>query len=86
MVRKLMDKAEQTINNNTPITMGLAIALVTAVFWGGYKLGTLEQRMDAHEILDMHKGAKELFVPRTEVELILSVMQSDIKDIKDSLK
>lgn len=59
---------------------------VTAVFWGGYKLGAIDMRIKSHEELDMHEMARKNFVPRTEINLLINGIANDIKDIKDDVK
>ncbi len=62
------------------------VALVTAVFWGGYKLGAIETRVKVHEQLVVHEGARRIFVPRTEIDNRLESMAKDIKEIKGDVK
>ncbi len=62
------------------------VALVTAVFWGGYKLGAIETRVKVHEQLIVHEGARALFVPRAEIDNRLKGMANDIKEIKNDVR
>ena len=72
----------QLIAKNSGVSIGLGITLAVFVFFGGMSLGSLNANLDNHEMLEIHKGADKLYVPRTEVELQFEAMQSDIEEIK----
>ena len=76
----------QLIAKNSGMSIGLFITFGAFLFFGGAKMGRLEERMETHQELQTHKGASELFVPRTEVELQFVDIQTDIQEIKDTQK
>lgn len=72
----------QLIAKNSGVSIGLVITLAVFVFFGGMSLGRLNANLENHEMLEIHKGADKIYVPRTEVELQFKVMQNDINQIK----
>ncbi|KKL89878.1 hypothetical protein LCGC14_1910280 [marine sediment metagenome] len=59
---------------------------VTGIFWGGYKLGTIETRIKNHEALATHEASRKIFIPRTEMDSKLTAITSDIKEIKEDIR
>ena len=62
------------------------VLVCTAIFWGGYELGSVKTELNTHSKLDMHEGARENFVPRTELENRLERIEQSLEEIKAELK
>ena len=60
----------------------MLVLILTVVFYGGFELGAIKNRMDTHEGMNYHSGA----VPRTEIENRLKRIESDISEIKISIQ
>ena len=62
------------------------VLLVSTVFYGGFELGAIKERVANHEKLNMHSGSYSSFIPRTELDGRLSRMEKDIQEIKEELR
>lgn len=81
------DKREMmTIAKNTGVSIGLFSIMAFAIFWGGRALGSMEERVKAHEDLEAHEGTKTLFVPKGEVDLQFESVQRQLNELKAGQK
>lgn len=78
------DKKEvtTTISRSSTMTLGLAIMLSGFLFYGGVRVGNIESNQLSHEAIDMHQGAKDNFVPRNEIEILMRNINTQLQEIK----
>ena len=75
-----------TIAKNSSLSIGLAITLAIAIFFGARWLGATEMKIENHEQLDTHEGTMQLFVPKGEVKLQFEYIERELKEIKETQK
>lgn len=82
-------KQAMRITKNTSISIGLGVVIVGAMFWAGMALGAAQERQDTHELLNMHKGGKEVlddYMPRREIQTNFINIGDRLDDIQETQK
>lgn len=70
------------ITRNTTISIGLGLALSSVLFFGGKQIGRMETQQRSHQKLEMHEGAKDMFMPRTEINIMFENQNEKLETIE----
>jgi len=76
----------QLIAKNSGLSIGLVITLASFMFFGGMALGSIRTTMETHEKLPVHAGQKDLYVPRTEVDLQFRLVRKELEKNRELME
>lgn len=67
------------------ISVSVVLVVITGAFYGGLSLGQVQTELHQHVILEHHAGVDQKFIPRTELETKLEVLDERLKIIDGRL-